>query len=40
MGGVRPVPCEDFLVDGGGGTCACVLADGAESSLSGGQCCV
>ena len=37
MGGVGPVDCDGFLV---GGTCVCVLADGAGSCLSGGQCSV
>ena len=35
MDGVGPMPCEGFLF---GGTCACVLMDGAGSCLSGGQC--
>lgn len=35
MGEVGPVCCEDFLA---GGTCACVLVDGAGSCLSEGQC--
>ena len=37
MNEVGPVPCKGFLV---GGTCACVLVDGAGSLLSEGQCSV
>ena len=32
VGGIGPVACEGFLL---GGTCVCVLADGAGSSLEG-----
>ena len=37
MGEVGVESCQGFLV---GGTCVCVLANGARSCLSGGQCSV